>query len=222
MSSTVGQKLHRLKQSGWNTALLPVDAPAPATLSLFTHENLHDGHLLEKLTAWKAATLQGFTSSFVPTVERTRAWALSQLLTRDDRTLFIVRTAETAIGHIGLSNLDDSGRTMEMDSVIRGEALPPADVMHLAGRAVLNFAMQELELRAVVAGVLNNNMAGLNFFHRLHFHPVALVGLAAQADADGLQWRQTPGRAERFLVTLARELGGEPAGAPRQRLHGWQ
>ena len=157
LSFTVGQKLHRLKQSGWNTALLATDAHAPATLSVFTHENLHDLRLLEALTAWKAATLQGFTSTFTPTVERTRTWARDQLLARDDRALFIVRSAEVAIGHLGLSNYDDAVRAMEMDSVIRGEASTPADVMHLAGRAVLDFAKRELGLRTVMAGVLCAN-----------------------------------------------------------------
>jgi RimJ/RimL family protein N-acetyltransferase len=222
LSFTVGQKLHRLKQSGWNTALLPDDAPTPATLSIFTHENLHDQHLLEALTAWKAATLEGFTSTFTPTAERTRTWARNQLLVRDDRALFILRSAEVAIGHIGLSNFDDAVPAMEMDSVIRGEASSPADVMHLAGRAVLDFAERELGLRTVMAGVLSNNVSGLNFFHRLRFQPVGLVGLAAQAADDGLQWKQTTGRAERFLVTLAHKFGRDPLGRPTLRLRGWQ
>ena len=80
--------------------------------------------VVEALTRWRNRARRFFLTQFEATVERTRGWLESVVLTADDRLFFLLYTdSGKLVGHYGFIHMDE--RSAEVDNLMRGESGGP-------------------------------------------------------------------------------------------------
>lgn len=155
----------------------------------FTREQIDSAEAINLLTKWRRKNLHGFTKIFDVTVDGTRAWAISQLITRSDRVLFFVCIGDgELVGHVGLSSFDFQASTCEIDNIVRGEPSAPKGVMQAAVKGLLDWTYDSLMLTEIRLRTLSDNARALALYHRIGFVPASLHPLRRIEGADFEEW----------------------------------
>lgn len=92
-------------------------------------------------------------------------------LARDEEILFIIEAADgTAIGTIGLSNIDLRNRKAELGRMLIGDpSYLGRGYAKAATLLLLNYAFRELNLHRLYLEVLADNHAAVSLYRRCHF-----------------------------------------------------
>lgn len=110
------------------------------------------------LAEWRNHHIQAFFTWFVANEEGTKKWLMEQILSREDRILFFMETLEgVPFGHIGLTNLDFSLKTCEIDNVLRGRAELIKGGMTFAFQALTDWVFLFLNANSVYLRVFSDN-----------------------------------------------------------------
>lgn len=121
-----------------------------------------DSQLVAELAKWRNANQFAYPSRFEVTVQGTTNWLASAVIENENRLLFLIQDSKgTAVGHIGLLQIEDS--VCEIDNVLRGEA-EPSGIMTDALHVIENFAYLELGLEDLQLRVLKSNSHAVNFY----------------------------------------------------------
>jgi perosamine synthetase len=126
-----------------------------------------DDCLVSTLARWRANNQLAFATRFPVSEEGTRHWLRSNVLEREDRILFLVcEPTGHPVGHIGLANVLNENREMEVDNVLRGEKASPG-LMSGALRKLCEWARARFSPSRFYLRVLSDNEHAVDFYRRL-------------------------------------------------------
>ena len=141
------------------------------------------------LMEWRNQNREAFFSWFVATEHGTRDWLKDQILSREDRILFLVETLDgVPFGHIGLTSFDFSSKTCEIDNVLRGRDEFIKGGMSAALRALINWVFIYLGANSVYLRVLADNRHAIDFYKSSGLRIVKRVPLQRVDEDNLVRW----------------------------------
>lgn len=151
-------------------------------LRLVDAGDLDDTGLIERLGAWRAASMPNYPTQFQVTRAGTRRWLSDLVLGDADRLMFLVVDPDAprgpAFGHLGFDHADAGGRFIHLSNVVSGdrERLPPG-AMEVAERRMLEWAYATLGVSEVRARIFTDNRPARRLHERLGFQEIGRIGL---------------------------------------------
>ncbi len=161
----------------------------------------------ELITEWRNQYRESFLTWFTATEEQTRKWLMEQVITKEDRILFMVQTVDAVpIGHMGLTNFDFSRRCCEHDYLVRGRFTGPPEAIILAEKALLDWIFSELKIRKVIARVFSDNYPVIKLHESCGFKVIKHVPLRQIEETDCTRWveatEETSADVETYLAYM--------------------
>lgn len=208
----VSERFRALKSAPFASAGSSVVADE-VVLVAFGVDAVDDDHWIGLLSRWRQENIQAFPRIFHVTDAGTRTWALNQLIEREDRILFLVRSpgASSFVGHVGLSSFNFSTQSCEIDNIVRGERDAAPGLMSLAVRAMIHWAYDGLGVRSITLRVMHDNTHALAFYHRLGFVPCGLEPLFRVEEENAVEWRPCTAAdtVDQFYLVMRHARGAE-------------
>jgi RimJ/RimL family protein N-acetyltransferase len=185
LSTTTSSDLARDVIGGQHELTIPiVDAKGISLGSLqpVTRHHLRDDTLLAQLTRWRNTARLSFFTQFEATKEGTHTWLRDHVLTDGGRLLFLVNAGTHPVGTLGFIRL--TGRSAELDNLIRGERIGAATLFLHAERSLVRWLFLTFGLQWIEAAVLAGNFAALQLHHSLGFEVKRRAELRRVVDGD--------------------------------------
>tara|TARA_X000001036_G_C20503445_1_gene734869 strand:+ start:304 stop:960 length:657 start_codon:yes stop_codon:yes gene_type:complete len=178
---TVISKFNQLKSSELNSSVINVYDLKKLLCYLKPIQNNFielDYNLCFLLSKWRIENPTISTGTFQVTEERTKKWLTELVINRDDRIIFMIHGRnEEPLGHIGLSNVDFSNNSVELDSVLRGKKNILKGLMSQCVNTLIKFALKELGFSEIDLSVLSDNNHAVNFYKKLNFKIIDKIPL---------------------------------------------
>lgn len=172
---------------------------------LLTADLAADREIIDLLGRWRKENEAFFLSQFPVSFERTQAWYRDHLIAKPDRLLFIIRTANGYVGHVGLFRFDFSCRSCEIDNIVRGENAFPG-IMGAAILAMMKWGKETLGLEGFTLKVLGDNERAVRLYEKLGYVETGRIPLMLADGKDGPEWTEAPegrgGKPERFYSVM--------------------
>jgi len=108
-----------------------------------------------------------FLTQFTASKESTSGYLQKLSIGQRNRIFFGIYVDELLVGHIGLSNINNSNA--ELDNIIRGVSGGHADLMYYSEKKLLEWAFKRLSLKTIDAQVMSKNFMALSLHERLGF-----------------------------------------------------
>lgn len=144
-----------------------------------------DARVIADLARWRETHFDAFPTQFPVTAEGTARWLRAAVLDAEDRLLFLVCDRHGhAVGHLGLADALSADRTVEVDNVVRGEAVD-GPVMAAALEALVRWSHEVLGAQTVHLRVFEDNARAIAFYERAGFRAVGTIDLVRTERADG-------------------------------------
>ncbi|MDG2372179.1 MAG: GNAT family N-acetyltransferase [Flavobacteriaceae bacterium] len=141
----------------------------------FTDLNYNLCFLLSK---WRIENPTISTGTFQVTEERTKKWLIDLVINREDRLIFMIHGLnDDPIGHIGLSNINFSNNSVELDSVLRGKKNILKGLMSQCVKRVVKFGLKELRFSEIDLSVFSDNNHAVDFYKKLNFKIIDKIPL---------------------------------------------
>lgn len=178
---TVISKFNQLKSSELNSSVINVYDLKKLLCYLKPIQNNFielDYNLCFLLSKWRIENPTISTGTFQVTEERTKKWLTELVINRDDRIIFMIHGRnDEPLGHIGLSNVDFSNNSVELDSVLRGKKNILKGLMSQCVNTLIKFALKELGFSEIDLSVLSDNNHAVNFYKKLNFKIIDKIPL---------------------------------------------
>ena len=155
-----------------------------------TKSSLDNEELIEKMTAWRNRMRTCFLTQAPVTVEKTKAFLASTVLSDPTRMLFIVHSPKQPVGTLGVKvgapwvhgagphGSDGNGRRLaELANLLRGTREGHPRLMYQAEMALMDWAFRELDIDLFWTAVPSNNRLALTLHQSAGFRPTALIPL---------------------------------------------
>lgn len=142
--------------------------------------------VVQALTAWRNANMASFFGQFVATCERTRAWMLRDLFASGGRLLFLIECDGRLIGHYGFKGLKD-GEVL-LDNAMLGERATRPGVMRQAGRSLIAWLFDVLQVDKVWGEVLTTNAPALMLNRELGFRVARKIPMLRSEQEGQVTW----------------------------------
>jgi RimJ/RimL family protein N-acetyltransferase len=177
----------------------------PYSLVLLTAEHAEDKKIIELLSKWRKQHEWWFPAQFNVTEEGTAKWLRNQLIDAPDRILFMIKTDDEYLGHVGLFRFNFEEKSCEIDNIVRGEHKIPG----IMGNAIVNmmkWGRKALGLRGYELQTFSDNDRSLALYRKLGFSEVKRVPLIPLKGKDRVDWVDAPesysGSVERYNVFM--------------------
>lgn len=150
------------------------------------------------LKNWRNKNCNVYPTQFKATTKSTRNWLKNQVFNNKDRILFMIDAGKGGIiGHLGLSNLDFSKKTCEIDNVVRGVHAKFPGIMARSMEAILDFAFHALKMNRVVLRVFSDNARAIRFYRRCGFRYKKNIPLLRQESKGMVKFIEAKGSAKK-------------------------
>ncbi len=159
------------------------------------------------LSQWRVENPSIATGTFTVTHERTMKWLDNLVVNNDDRILFMIQALDANyLGHIGFAAFDETDRSAEIDSVLRGVKDASPGLMQAAMKAIMAWGQKELGLAAIHLKVFHDNPHAICFYERCGFEDAGRIPLVKVVLPDEEKWEisEDPNMtdAERYYVKM--------------------
>ncbi|MDX6716259.1 MAG: perosamine synthetase [Baekduia sp.] len=145
-----------------------------------------DDRLIADLARWRAAHADAFPTQFPVSEEGTSRWLRAAVLDAPDRLLFLVCDRHGhAVGHLGFADALSGDRAVEVDNVVRGEAVDRPGLMAAALDALVRWGREVLGAQTTHLRVFEDNARAVAFYERAGFRRTGTIELVRTARADG-------------------------------------
>ena len=163
--------------------------------------------VVQALTDWRNANMASFFGQFVATCERTRAWMLRDLFASGGRLLFLIECDGRLVGHYGFKGLKD-GEVL-LDNAMLGERATRPGVMRQAGRSLIAWLFDALQVDKVWGEVLTTNAPALMLNRELGFTVARKIPMRRSEHDGQVTWvpgdEASHGKAEVYCYQLLLE-----------------
>lgn len=201
----VNAEFRRLKQGPFGTMTI---GHGPLQLLPVTTDYVQDDENLAMLARWRQENLVGFPRHETVTLEGTRGWSKAQLIEREDRILFLITEASSAlVGHIGLSSFDFAAASCEFDNVIRGNKQARKGIMADACRLLIDWTYDRLAVKRLWVRTFLDNQPAITLYYRVGFRARSIAPLIREERPGLVQFLPAPSveRIDRFDIVLEHE-----------------
>ena len=165
---------------------------------------------IELLTSWRQSHYKSFFTWGKFSEEMTHIWIINSYIDNDNDIIFIVESNECdPYGMLSLYNIDESSKSCEFGRVLRGCQEGPKSGMTFASKALLKWAVEELQLSRFILEVFEENTDAIAMYERCGFQRVDRLPLIAHQRGDVIQWKyseEIPKSLTSFRWALRMEL----------------
>jgi hypothetical protein len=168
-----------------------IDGDTPiGYITPITKSSLEDVELIGKMTAWRNRMRTCFLTQAAVTVEKTRAFLATTVLSDPTRMLFIVHSPNQPVGTLGVKvgppwvhgagprGSEGEGRRLaELANLLRGTREGHPRLMYQAEMALMDWAFHALDVELFWTAVPSNNRLALTLHQSAGFRPTALIPL---------------------------------------------
>ncbi|MEJ0075768.1 MAG: GNAT family N-acetyltransferase [Alphaproteobacteria bacterium] len=152
----------------WSLPIMDRSSRLVGTLRPITYELASDANVVDALYRWRQAHMQAFLTRFTPSPTSTRKYLVSHSLPDSQRVLFLIDDLTGKhVGHVGLCNI--TAGSVEVDNVIRGEAVGTPDFIVDAQKALLRWTFSELDVPLAYLNVLGGNLPAIRCYTKIGF-----------------------------------------------------
>lgn len=147
---------------------------------------LGQAEVIEKLTAWRNENMGNFLTHFVATPERTRNWIQNVVLKAHGQLLLLVYAHGHLVGHFGFKELtrDD----VLLDNAMRGDRLGHPKLFVYAGKALVQWLMDEAKVQRVHAYVMADNVPSIMMNRQIGFVSRTRHPLIKRMQNNDIHW----------------------------------
>jgi RimJ/RimL family protein N-acetyltransferase len=177
------------------SAIAPVEVGAfGLALRLVTPCDVADGVLIERLGAWRAASMANYPTQFPVTAEGTAGWLRDRVLGDADRLMFLIVDAggpySVAYGHMGFDHAHSSEPVLGISNVLKGDRERlPRGAMDAVEERMLAWAHEALGVAQFTAEIFEDNRPSRALHERLGFIQTGRRGLRRHVDGDRVAYR---------------------------------
>lgn len=186
----------------------------PYELVLATAECQDDAKLMDTLRRWRLQHEYWFSAIFAISREGTLRWFSRAIVESPSRMLFLIRVGDDYVGHVGLDAFDPETRTMDIDSILRGERAYPG-IIATAMHTLMTWAIPEFGLRRFELTVALENDPAMALYDRFGFQEMRRWPLIKAFHDDHMEWITQPpdddGEPQRHAVRLGLDADRLPS-----------
>jgi len=163
-----------------------------------------DDYLISLLAKWREENYFAYPTKFKVTLAGTQKWLKEQVLDNPSRLLFlVVDQCGKWIGHVGLGDCLNYGRSIMLDNIVRGDKTHARGIMSEAVIELAEWARKMFLPTKVYLKVLDDNSHAIDFYKRLGFIEVQRIPLKRQEKEDGYAYIETNGPiGERHFIEM--------------------
>lgn len=192
VKKTIIHKLDHLKHTPFGTVYIQyIFNKHQHSLFLLTSDCEKNQNLMYLLGKWRKENEMFYLSQFPVTIERTTKWFREKVIDAPDRLLFLVKSPQKYVGHIGLFRFNFDDMTCELDNILRGESDYPGvigeSLIHM-----MDWGKNTLRLRGYTLKVLSHNERAIRLYKRLGFSEVDKIPLIYINGDDGKELIEAP------------------------------
>jgi RimJ/RimL family protein N-acetyltransferase len=177
------------------SALAPLEVGAYGlALRLLTPHDVTDGALIERLGAWRAASMANYPTQFPVTAEGTARWLREHVLGDADRLMFLIVDADdpygVAYGHMGFDHAHPSEPVLGLSNVLKGDRERlPRGAMEVVEERMIAWAHEALGVVQITAEIFEDNRPSCALHERLGFVQTGRRGLRRHVEGDRTVYR---------------------------------
>lgn len=160
-------------------------------LDLLTKSSIEDPHIIRLLARWRKKHADWFPSQFPVTQIRTKKWLEKGVIDQSDRLLFMIYMAGVYRGHVGLYRFNRTGKTCEIDNIVRGRN-GVKGMMEASIRLLMQWGKETLGITGYTLQTTSDNIRAIALYTRLGFAEVKRTALVYEKVSDGGQWVRAP------------------------------
>jgi RimJ/RimL family protein N-acetyltransferase len=136
---------------------------------------LSNDALISEMANWRRQSMSMFFAQYHSTPEKTRAYLTSASVGQTNRILFLISDSNELVGHLGLSNANDS--SAEIDNVMRGVKTSTSKLMAKCLNHLADWSFNELNLRNLTLKVSSINDRAIELYRSCGFEISEIIPL---------------------------------------------
>ena len=130
------------------------------------------------ISKWRKENPTISASKFKVTEERTKNWLNNHVLQNNKRLLYMIYDLDnTPLGHVGFTNINFENKTIDLDSILRGEKNYKKGLMSFCVNKLIEIAYDDLKMQNIKLTVFSDNYSAIKFYEKLNFVGVKKIPL---------------------------------------------
>lgn len=174
-------------------------------LILLTKDSIENKQIVGHLARWRKKHQKWFPAQFKVTEEGTKIWLKERVIQTPDRLLFMIKTGNKYIGHVGLFRFNFKDMSCELDNIVRGESLYPG-IITVAITEMMDWGKKVLGVKFYELQTASDNERALKLYSKLGFLETKRSPLIQIKRKDRTEWVDAPpnyyGKIKRFNVFM--------------------
>jgi len=145
--------------------------------------------IIEFITKWREYYKENFLTQFKVTEERTKNWLKNQVIKKDNRILFMVKTIEEELaGHLGVIFFEKGDFVCELDNVVKALDCKTPGIMTYAVKTLTDWLFNFLGMEKIFLRVFSDNLKAQALYLRCGFSKVKEIGLKKEIQEDSIRY----------------------------------
>ncbi len=160
-------------------------------LILLTKDCVEDEQIVNNLAKWRDIHQKWFPAQFKVTGAGTKKWLQERVIETSDRLLFIIKSNNKYIGHVGLFRFNFKNMSCELDNIVRGEPLYPG-IITAAILTMMDWGKKILGVKFYELQTSSDNDRALKLYTKLNFRELKREPLIQVKSKSKIEWVKAP------------------------------